>query len=157
MCMSLRHIDRLGARWESFPPIHLYVNSGGGNVRDTFAIIDCMRSLHSPVITQVEGIAASGAALIAMAGVPGGRVVSPNSIIMIHQVSGGYHGNAKQLDDYKISMDMEMTIMVNHIARCTGRRRDHIRKDLVSDRYFTAEEALEYGSKGLADLIHPEI
>ena len=155
MCSVLRHIDGLGAKWNSAPPIILFINSPGGEVRAGFAIIDCIRGLESPLVTWVQGAAYSMACYVAMAGIPEGRVVSPHSMLMIHEASGGFWGKHTESLDFKEAMDKEMDLLVNHIAKCTGQRRPTVRRDLKRDHYLTAKEALAYGKKGIADKIFP--
>lgn len=157
-CNILRHLDHQDQCHTCdtcSSPIIVYINSSGGELRSAYAMIDCMRSLKSSVITIVEGEASSAAALIAMAGTPGMRLVTPNSLIMIHQASGGVSGTATEVTDYRQALELEMEMMVSLISQTTGKQKRSVRKDLRGDLYLTAKQALEYGSKGMMDHIHP--
>ncbi len=126
-------------------PIDLYVNSPGGGVYAGLAIMDTMRAIAPPVRTTCCGIAMSISAVILAAGEPGARSSLPNGRVLIHQPSGGYQGVAA---DIAIHAEETMRIRArldDILAEATGRPADELRRDAERDRYFTAEEALEYG------------
>ncbi|KAJ8426867.1 hypothetical protein Cgig2_016085 [Carnegiea gigantea] len=126
-------------------PIHMYINSPGGAVTAGLAIYDTMQCIRSPVHTICLGQAASMGSLLLAAGAKGERRALPNSTIMIHQPSGGYSGQAKDL-----------TIHTNHIVRVwdslnalyvkhTGQPLDIIQKNMDRDNFMNPEEAKEFG------------
>jgi ATP-dependent Clp protease protease subunit len=125
--------------------IQLYVNSPGGVVYAGLAIYDTMQFIKPDVATTCCGVAMSMGSLILAGGAPGKRAALPNSRILIHQPSGGFQGQAT---DIKIHAEetLELRRRVEQIyAEHTGRDRVQVSDDLERDRYFTPEQALEYG------------
>ncbi len=125
--------------------VNLYINSPGGLVDQTLAIYDTMQFMGSEVATYCIGQAASGAAIILMAGTKGKRYILPNAKVMMHQPYGGISGQA---EDIRIQADevlRDKERLNNIIAACTGKDVDKIREETERDRYLTAEEAVEYG------------
>jgi len=125
--------------------INLYINSPGGTVDDTLAIYDTMRFLSCDVATYCIGRAQSGGAIILASGAAGKRYILPHARVMIHQPSGGVYG---QTTDVQIQAEeiLKMKHQINEIlARHTGRPIEQIEEDSERDRYFSAEEAKEYG------------
>jgi ATP-dependent Clp protease protease subunit len=126
-------------------PIRLLINSPGGEVYAGLAVHDVLREIASPVHTVCAGMAMSIASVIHSAGEPGERASYPNGRMLIHQPSGGFQGT---------SMDVaiqarEAIWLRDHLediyARDTGRTREELRRDMDRDRFFTPEEAREYG------------
>ena len=125
--------------------VNLYINSPGGLVDQTLAIYDTMLFMGSEVATYCIGQAASGAALILMAGTKGKRYILPNAKVMLHQPYGGITGQA---EDIRIQADevlRDKARLNNIIAKCTGKPVEQVQDDTERDRYLTAEESLEYG------------
>jgi len=125
--------------------VNLYINSPGGLVDQTLAIYDTMQFVGSKVATYCIGQAASGAALILMAGTRGKRFILPNAKVMLHQPYGGITGQA---EDIRIQADevlRDKARMNRIISECTGHPVDQVAADTERDRYMSAEEALEYG------------
>ena len=125
--------------------VNLYINSPGGLVDQTLAIYDTMQFMGSEVATYCIGQAASGAAVILMAGTKGKRYILPNAKVMLHQPYGGITGQA---EDIRIQADevLRDKARINDIiAKCTGKPVEQVREDTERDRYMTAQEALEYG------------
>lgn len=125
--------------------ISLYVNSPGGSVTSTLAIIDTMNHIKNDVSTVCVGIAASGAALILSAGAKGKRFALSNSEVMIHQPLGGAEGQAS---DIEISAKhiLKTRATVNKIlAKNTGQSLSKIEKDVDRDFFMDADEAKKYG------------
>jgi len=150
---ALREYDAEYNRWDMNPPIIMYINSPGGSIIDGNAIIDCMNAISSPVITYVEGYAASMGALIAMSGAPGGRVITPSSYMMIHQLSSIAWGTYQELKDDMRWTEMLHEQAVNRIAKTCGQRKSKVRSDLKHDYWMSPEDCLEYGKKGMVDQI----
>ena len=125
--------------------ITLYVNSPGGQVSATMAILDTMNYVKSDVSTVCVGLAASGAAIILSAGAKGKRFALPNAEIMIHQPLGGTEGQAS---DIAITARQILKIKdkLNKIlAKHTGQSITQIEKDSDRDYYMSADEAAKYG------------
>jgi ATP-dependent Clp protease protease subunit len=125
--------------------VNLYINSPGGLVDQTLAVYDTMQFMGSEVATYCIGQAASGAAVILMAGTKGKRYILPNAKVMLHQPYGGITGQA---EDIRIQADevlRDKARLNRIIAKCTGNTEEKVRDDTERDRYMTAEEALKYG------------
>ncbi len=125
--------------------INLYINSPGGSVTATLAIVDTMNHIKNSVSTTCVGIAASGAALILSSGEKGKRYALPNSEMMIHQPLGGAEGQAS---DIEISAKhiLKMRENLNKIlSKNTGQAMSKIEKDVDRDFFMDAEEAKKYG------------
>ena len=125
--------------------VNLYINSPGGFVDQTLAVYDTMQFMGSEVATYCIGQAASGAAVILMAGTKGKRYILPNAKVMLHQPYGGITGQA---EDIRIQADevlRDKDRLNQIIAKCTGKTVEQVAKDSERDRYLNAEEALEYG------------
>ncbi len=125
--------------------IYLYINSPGGSVTAGMAIYDTMQFVGNDVSTVATGLAASMGQFLLAAGAPGKRFALPHSRIMMHQPSGGLGGSAS---DIKIQAEQMLFIkkqMAELIAQHTGQTVEQIEKDSDRDRWFTAEQAKEYG------------
>jgi ATP-dependent Clp protease protease subunit len=125
--------------------IFLYINSPGGSVTAGMAIFDTMQWVQPDVATVAMGLAASMGQFLLSAGTPGKRYATPHARIMMHQPSGGIGGTAS---DIKIQAEQMLHIkrqMAGLIAEHTGQPLEQIEKDSDRDRWFTAEQAKEYG------------
>jgi ATP-dependent Clp protease, protease subunit len=125
--------------------INLYINSPGGSVTATLAIVDTMNHIKNNVSTTCVGIAASGAALVLSAGAKGKRYALPNSEVMIHQPLGGVEGQAS---DIEISAKHILKMRENlnkMLSKNTGQPLSRIEKDVDRDFFMDAEEAKKYG------------
>jgi ATP-dependent Clp protease, protease subunit len=125
--------------------IWLYINSPGGSVTAGMAIFDTMQWVPNDVATVAMGMAASMGQFLLSAGTPGKRYATPHARVMMHQPSGGIGGTAS---DIKIQAEQMLHIkkqMAELIAEHTGQSLDQIERDSDRDRWFTAEEAKEYG------------
>ena len=125
--------------------IFLYINSPGGSVDSGMAIFDTMQWISNDVATVAMGLAASMGQFLLSAGTPGKRYALPHSRIMMHQPSGGLGGTAS---DIRIQAEQSLHIkatMARLIAQHTGQSIEQIEGDSDRDRWFTAEQALEYG------------
>ena len=125
--------------------IYLYINSPGGSVDSGMAIFDTMQWVPNDVATVAMGMAASMGQFLLSAGTPGKRYATPHARVMMHQPSGGIGGTAS---DIKIQAEQMLHIkkqMAALIAEHTGQSLDQIERDSDRDRWFTAEQALEYG------------
>jgi ATP-dependent Clp protease protease subunit len=125
--------------------IQLYVNSPGGHVYAGLAIYDTMRFVKPDVATTCCGVAMSMGSLILAGGAQGKRAALPNSRILIHQPSGGFQGQSTDIAIHaKESLALRWR-MEEIYAQHTGRTAEQVSADLERDRFFTPEEALEYG------------
>ncbi len=125
--------------------VNLYINSPGGLVDQTLAIYDTMQFLGSEVATYCIGQAASGAAIILMAGTKGKRYILPNAKVMLHQPYGGITGQAEDIRIQAEEVLRDKRRLTRIISDCTGKSEDLVAAETERDRYLTAEEALEYG------------
>jgi ATP-dependent Clp protease protease subunit len=125
--------------------IQMYVNSPGGGVYAGLAIYDTMRFIKPDVATTCCGIAMSMGSLLLAGGAPGKRSALPNSRILVHQPSGGYQGQASDIEIHAREA-LELRRHLEEIyAQHTGRPLEEISDALERDRYFTAEQAREFG------------
>ena len=125
--------------------IWLYINSPGGSVDSGMAIFDTMKWISNDVATVAMGLAASMGQFLLSAGTQGKRFALPHSRIMMHQPSGGLGGTAS---DIRIQAEQSLHIkhqMATLIAEHTGQTEEQIGRDSDRDRWFTAQQALEYG------------
>jgi len=125
--------------------IQLYINSPGGVVYSGLAIYDTMRFIKPDVATTVCGIAMSMGSLLLAGGAKGKRSALPNSRILIHQPHGGFQGQATDIQIHaKESLALRRR-MEEIYSEHTGRPVEEISEALERDRFFTPEEALDYG------------
>jgi len=125
--------------------ISLYINSPGGVVTAGMSIYDTMQFIKPDVSTICMGQAASMGSLILTAGAKGKRFSLPSSRIMIHQLSGGYQGQASDIDIHAKEA-LKLKDSLNHVmAQHTGQDVETIEKDTDRDNFFSADEAVKYG------------
>ena len=125
--------------------ISIYINSPGGSITAGMVIYDTMQLIPNDVATVAMGLAASMGQFLLCAGAPGKRYATPNTRIMMHQPLGGIGGTAS---DIKIQAEQMLFIkkrMATLIAEHSGQTVEQIEKDSDRDRWFTADEAREYG------------
>lgn len=125
--------------------ITLYINSPGGSVTAGMAIYDVMQYIPNDVRTVSMGMAASMGQMLLCAGTPGKRYSLPHARVMMHQPSGGIGGTAS---DIRILADQLMYVkkmFLERISLHTGQTIEQIEKDSDRDRWFTAQEAKDYG------------
>jgi ATP-dependent Clp protease, protease subunit len=125
--------------------IYLYLNSPGGNVYSGLAIYDTMQFIKPEISTICIGVAMSMGALLLAGGAKGKRMALPNSKILIHQVWGGYQGQAADIEIHAretIALKRRIEeIMADH----TGQDLETLKRDMDRDFYMTSEEAKAYG------------
>lgn len=126
--------------------ITFYINSPGGSVSDGMAIYDTMQMLKCDIKTICVGRCSSMAAILLSGGTKGKRFITPNSEVMIHEVSSF---NMGKIGELKINFEHSNTLnerVIKLLAHNTGKKEKQIRNDiLLKDRWFTAKEALNYG------------
>ena len=125
--------------------IALYINSPGGSVSAGMAIYDTMQYIPNDVSTYALGLAASMGQFLLCAGTKGKRFSTPHARIMMHQPSGGLGGTASDIAIQAEQMLYTKKILQERIAFHTGQTVEQIERDSDRDRWFTADEAKEYG------------
>ena len=125
--------------------ISFYINSPGGYVSSGLAIYDTMQFVKSDVSTMIIGQASSAGSLLAQAGAKGKRFALPHSKIMIHQPSGGYSGQASDIDIHAAEILKTKKRLNELYVKHTGQPIDIIEKNMERDKFFTSSEALEFG------------
>lgn len=125
--------------------IHLYINSPGGSVTAGLSIYDTMQFIKPDVSTMCIGQAASMGALLLAGGAKGKRFALPHSRMMIHQPSGGTHGQAADIE-IQANEIIKLRHQLNKImAAHTGKDLDEIARDTERDNFMSANEAVKYG------------
>ena len=125
--------------------IWLYINSPGGSVTAGMAIYDTMQFVSCDVATVCMGLAASMGQFLLNAGAPGKRYTLPNARIMMHQPLAGLRGQAADIAIQAEQLRFTKRRMAELIAHHSGRTIEDIQADSERDRWFTAEEAKDYG------------
>jgi len=123
----------------------LYINSPGGSVSAGFAIYDTMQFVRCHVATYCLGMAASMAAVILAAGTKGKRYALPNSTILLHQVAGGFTGQASDIDIHAKEILRLKKLLNQVLAEHTGQDLATVERDTDRDNFMTPEEAVAYG------------
>ncbi|HEU5114221.1 MAG TPA: ATP-dependent Clp protease proteolytic subunit [Candidatus Paceibacterota bacterium] len=125
--------------------ISLYVNSPGGSVTATLAIVDTMNFIKNDVATYCVGLAASGAAVVLSAGKKGKRYILKNAEVMIHQPLGGVEGQATDIAITAKHILKTRENLNKMLSENTGRPISQIEKDVERDFFMDADEAKKYG------------
>jgi ATP-dependent Clp protease protease subunit len=125
--------------------IWLYINSPGGSVSAGMAIYDTMQFIRPEVGTICLGMGASMGQFLLCAGAPGKRYALPHARIMMHQPSGGVRGQAADIAIQAEQMAYTKRLMAERIAEHTGQSVEQVEADSERDRWFTADEAMDYG------------
>ena len=125
--------------------ISVYVNSPGGSLHAGLAIYDAMQYVRPDVQTLCYGMAMSAGSLILTGGAKGKRLTLPNSRILIHQPSSGFNGQSTDIEIHAREI-LELRALLEEIyARHTDLSREQVHDDMERDRFFSAEQAVEYG------------
>jgi ATP-dependent Clp protease protease subunit len=125
--------------------IFLYINSPGGSITAGMAIYDTMQYVPNNIVTVGIGMCASMGQFLLSSGTKGKRYATPNTRVLLHQPSGGFGGTASDIQtqaELIMSMKRQLAAIT---ATQTGKTVDQIMLDGDRDRWFTAQEALEYG------------
>jgi ATP-dependent Clp protease protease subunit len=125
--------------------ISLYINSPGGSVSAGLAIYDTMRLIPNDVSTLGIGLALSMGQFLLSAGTPGKRYALPHTRVLMHQGSAGIGGNAMDIEIQAENLEHTKKVVLGLIAEHTGQTLEGIEADSRRDRWFTAEQAREYG------------
>jgi len=130
---------------DSTKDIFLYINSPGGSITAGMAIYDTMQYVPNDIVTVGIGMCASMGQFLLSAGTKGKRYATPNTRVLLHQPHGGYGGTASDIQtqaDLIVSMKKQLATIT---AEATGKSVEQVMADGDRDRWFTAEEALDYG------------
>ena len=125
--------------------IAMYINSPGGVVTSGMAIYDTMQYIKSPVSTVCVGMAASMGSFLLAAGEPGHRIALPNARIMVHQPSGGFRGQASDIERHAEDIIKTKRRLNELYAKHTGKPVEEIERALDRDNFMTSEEAKAFG------------
>ncbi|MEZ5245951.1 MAG: ATP-dependent Clp protease proteolytic subunit [Acidimicrobiales bacterium] len=125
--------------------ICLHINSPGGSVLAGLAIYDTMQLVPNDVATVAVGFAASMGQILLCAGAPGKRYALPNAQVVMHEGSAGLGGSAADVEIQAANLEATLERMRRIISRHTGHPLDRVVEDVGRDRWFTAEEARDYG------------
>jgi ATP-dependent Clp protease protease subunit len=125
--------------------IYLYINSPGGSITAGMAIYDTMQYVPNDIVTVGIGMAASMGQLLLTAGTKGKRYITPNARVLLHQPHGGFGGTSSDIQTQAaLILDMKKRLAEITAAQ-TGKTVEQINADGDRDRWFSAQEALEYG------------
>jgi ATP-dependent Clp protease, protease subunit len=125
--------------------ISMYINSPGGVIYSGLAIYDTMQFVKPDVQTICFGMAMSMGSLLLAGGAPGKRMALPNARVLIHQPSGGFEGQSTDIQIHAQEV-LNLRRRVDEIyAKHTGQPLEQVHEDMERDRFFTADEATEYG------------
>ena len=130
---------------DSTKDIFLYINSPGGSITAGMAIYDTMQYVPNDIVTVGIGMCASMGQFLLSSGTKGKRYATPNTRVLLHQPSGGFGGTA---DDIQTQAELILSMkkqLASITAEQTGKTVEQVMKDGDRDRWFTADEALEYG------------
>ena len=125
--------------------IAMYINCPGGVVYSGLAIYDTMRFIKPDVATVCCGVAMSMGSLLLAGGAKGKRAALPNSRILIHQPSAGFEGQSSDIEIHAREILKTRDRIDEIYAQHTGKSLEEVHDDMERDRFFTAEQALEYG------------
>jgi ATP-dependent Clp protease, protease subunit len=141
ICAQLLHL----AGDDDKQDVWLYINSPGGSVTAGMAIYDTMQFIEPDVATVCMGLGASMGQFLLCAGAKGKRYALPHARIMMHQPSGGFRGQAADIAIQAEQLLYVKQLMAERIAYHTGQVVDQVQADFERDRWFTSEQAKDYG------------
>ena len=125
--------------------VAIYVNSYGGSLAAVLSIYDTMQYVPCDVQTICFGVAMSAGSLVMAGGAAGKRLALPNARLLIHQPSGGFQGQSADVEIHAREILDQRRRLEEIYARHTGQDPDQLRQDMDRDRFFSPEEAEEYG------------
>ena len=130
---------------DSTKDIFLYINSPGGSITAGMAIYDTMQYVPNDVVTVGIGMCASMGQFLLTSGAKGKRFITPNTRVLLHQPSGGFGGTAADIQTQAFLINDMKKKLAAITAKQTGKTVDQVMADGDRDRWFSAQEALEYG------------
>jgi ATP-dependent Clp protease protease subunit len=125
--------------------ISIYINSPGGSIYAGLAVYDTMQFIKPDIVTICCGIAMSMGSLLLAGGAKGKRFSLPNSRILIHQPSAGFEGQATDINIHAQEILKTRRRIDDIYAKHTGKSTEEVHRDMERDRFFKADEAVEYG------------
>jgi ATP-dependent Clp protease, protease subunit len=125
--------------------IAVYVNSPGGSLHAGLAIYDAMQYVNPDVSTLCYGMAMSAGSLILTGGAKGKRYTLPNARILIHQPSSGFQGQSSDIEIHAKEILELRNVLDEVYSRHTGQTREQVHDDMDRDRFFSAQQAVDYG------------
>ncbi len=125
--------------------VAIYINSPGGSVYSGLAVYDTMQFIKPDVATMCVGLAMSMGALLLTGGAKGKRSSLPNSRMLIHQPSAGFQGQSTDIEIHAREILAQRERLDEAFALHSGRTVEEVHKDMERDRFFNAEQAVEYG------------
>jgi ATP-dependent Clp protease protease subunit len=125
--------------------IAVYVNSPGGSLHAGLAIYDAMQYVNPDVSTLCYGMAMSAGSLILTGGAEGKRFTLPNARILIHQPSSGFQGQSSDIEIHANEILELRRVLEDIYSRHTGQTREQVHDDMERDRFFSTQQAVEYG------------
>jgi ATP-dependent Clp protease protease subunit len=125
--------------------ISLYINSPGGSIYAGLAIYDTMQFIKPDVATMCVGVAMSMGSLLLTGGARGKRMSLPNSRILIHQPSAGFEGQSTDIEIHAREIIKTRKRIDEIYAHHTGQPEEQVNRDMERDRFFTAQQSVEYG------------
>jgi ATP-dependent Clp protease protease subunit len=141
VCARLLLLDSIAADKD----IYLYINSPGGSITAGFAVYDTMNFVRADVATVALGFAASMGQFLLSSGAKGKRYALPNASVVMHQPHGGFGGTSADIQTQANQILHFKRRMAQLTSEQTGRTVEQIVEDGDRDRWFTADEALDYG------------
>jgi len=126
-------------------PINLYINSPGGEIYPGLAVYDTMQMIDAPISTIAVGWTASFGTLLLAAGTKGRRYALPHATIHMHPAGGGARGYAPDVEIQYKELKRMQDLLHDLLARHTGQPREKVVDDFERDRFFSAQQAVEYG------------
>jgi ATP-dependent Clp protease protease subunit len=130
---------------DSTKDIFLYINSPGGSITAGMAIYDTMQYVPNDVVTVGIGMCASMGQFLLTSGAKGKRFITPNTRVLLHQPSGGFGGTAADIQTQAFLINDMKKKLAAITAKQTGKTLEQVMADGDRDRWFSAQEALEYG------------
>jgi ATP-dependent Clp protease protease subunit len=130
---------------DSTKDIFLYINSPGGSITAGMAIYDTMQYAPNDVVTVGIGMCASMGQFLLTSGAKGKRFITPNTRVLLHQPSGGFGGTAADIQTQAFLINDMKKKLAAITAKQTGKTLEQVMADGDRDRWFSAQEALEYG------------
>jgi ATP-dependent Clp protease, protease subunit len=125
--------------------ISIYINSPGGSIYAGLAIYDTMQFIKPDVSTMCVGIAMSMGSLLLTGGARGKRMALPNSRILIHQPSAGFEGQSTDIEIHAREILKTRKRIDEIYAHHTGQSEEQVNRDMERDRFFSAQQSVEYG------------